>query len=154
METSTIDGAGRGLRCDSGCIRLDILTEYCGVICDWDAFINSGRDPSHARGLNWGYTIIDGYRTYPPPADCRGLGSYINDSLDDPSKINVVFHKVYDKASATYRIFIKAIMDIPPGGETFISYGKTYWQTSKDPDTVHDSEGKSMDVEVPKKVNK
>lgn len=123
---STIQGAGRGLFADEGLKKSDLICEYNGVVITFEEAKRRRAEgkATHIRSLLPMQLCIDGI-------DAKIGGALANDPRD-ASKVNAemisyhaannCFHVKPDRSL----VYLRAIKDIPPGGEIFVSYGKDY----------------------------
>lgn len=107
--------AGLGLFATRLIPKGTLITYYDGERVDWAEA--KRRSWSHMRGVAFGHEAIDGLRT---PVPGRGAGSFCNHADARPQQ-NATFWARDDQ------VFVKALVDIEPGAEVLVSYGRGYW---------------------------
>uniref|UniRef100_A0A383WPZ8 SET domain-containing protein n=1 Tax=Tetradesmus obliquus TaxID=3088 RepID=A0A383WPZ8_TETOB len=129
IRQSSISGAGNGLFTGRPFFRNDLITEYCGPIIDHQKALKLRKrgKATHVRVLNSQWLYIDGLKQ---PVTGQGGASFANDARK-ASAYNAVFVQRFDRKLGRDRVFLKASRDLDAYEEVFVSYGNTYWQTSK-----------------------
>jgi len=133
VRKSSIPNAGKGLWSQGSPFRSnDFITEYDGMVISRSSALQlkQTKKDTHCRGLGH-HLVIDGLFK---PKSGRGGASFANDPRD-PEMCNAIFvlkdteiGVKRDGESTLTRVFLRAIKDIPPHSEIFVSYGKGFWE--------------------------
>ncbi len=122
VKKSTLPGTGKGLFTRRSISKGQIIIEYKGLVTTFKKIQDNASMNPYVYYVNRNH-VID---AMPFP---DSLGRYANDAegiitlagCTNNAKFIVVNKKV----------FFEAVMDILPGAEIFVSYGKDYWDTIK-----------------------
>lgn len=118
IKRSGIPTAGKGLftkvQIDKGA---DII-EYIGKITTWKKVLEGKSFNGYVFYVNRNH-VIDAKH------NLKSLGRYVNDANGIIKKKGVVNNAKYVETDG--RVYIRAIRNIPPGSEVFVSYKKEYW---------------------------
>jgi len=125
LDTSTIPHAGIGLFTKEKILKNERITDCQGQMINRKealGLMRQGKD-THCKSLNF-HVVIDGYKSWEETRkDGSGLASFANDGLTK-EKNNTKFGTDYLQTT----VFLKALRDIEPGEEIFVSYGRAYWK--------------------------
>lgn len=127
VSPSSIPNAGNGLFAERAFTRGDVVTFMDGfTLSDRDVRDREPHQLSHVRTLMTHFLVIDGLKE---PFEGAGGGSFANDSLC-PKRNNARFEtwRCDDLSRFNTVIVLRAVRDIAPGEEVFVSYGSTYWR--------------------------
>lgn len=121
IKTSQLPGAGLGLFTRVFIPSGSLVIEYKGVVTTWEAV----RDQIHNDYIYYlsSRHVID---AGPTP---KALARYANDAKGIKQVPGINNNCIFKKLNG--RIYIKARVDILPGSEIFVSYGKQYWDTAR-----------------------
>ena len=118
IKRSGIPTAGKGLftkvQIDKGA---DII-EYTGKITTWKKVLEGKSFNGYVFYVNRNHVIDAKYHL-------KSLGRYVNDANGLIKKKGIINNAKYVETDG--RVFVRAIRNIPPGGEVFVSYKKEYW---------------------------
>lgn len=121
IKTSQIPGAGLGLFTKVFIPCGSLVIEYKGVVTTWEA-VREEIDNDYIYYLSSRHVI----NARPTP---KALARYANDAKGIKQVPGINNNCLFKKMDG--RVYIKARIDILPGEEIFVSYGKQYWDTAR-----------------------
>ena len=119
VKRSTLPKAGKGLFTKKFIPKGANIIEYKGKITSW-------KNADHDDGKNMYIFYVNKDRVIDAKNNKRVLARYANDARGTNKLKGLRNNAEYSNESD--RIFIKAIKDIAPGEEIFVSYGADYWR--------------------------
>jgi SET domain-containing protein len=120
VKKSTLPGTGKGLFTRTPVSKGQIIIEYKGLITTFKKIQDNTAINPYVYYVNRNH-VID---AMPFP---DSLGRYANDA---EGIVTMAGYKNNSKfIVVNKKVFFEAVMDILPGAEIFVSYGKNYWDT-------------------------
>ena len=126
VKTSQLPGAGLGLFTKVFIPSGSLVVEYKGVVTTWEAVKNE-IDNDYIYYISSRHVI----NARPTP---KAHARYANDAKGITRVEGLNNNCTFKKLDG--RVFIKARMDILPGSEIFVSYGKQYWDTARNNEEI------------------
>ncbi|CDI86201.1 SET domain containing protein, putative [Eimeria praecox] len=128
-------GSGLGIYACRSFSRRAVICEYSGILIDRRTalLLRHMECASHVVNVQMQHLYLLGFHT---PFPLLGGGAFINDGRwntrgrDGPG-VCVRFRVMFDKHTATQRVVVVAVKDIPKGAELLTSYDNDYWRLQK-----------------------
>ncbi|MEP6749862.1 MAG: SET domain-containing protein-lysine N-methyltransferase [Bacteroidota bacterium] len=121
-KKSTLPGAGKGLFTRTPFSKGQRIIEYKGLITTFKKIQDNAAVNPYVYFVNRNH-VID---AMPFP---DSMGRYANDANGLVNKDGCVNNAKFIVVNK--KVFFEALIDILPGAEIFVSYGKDYWETIK-----------------------
>jgi len=118
IKKSTLPGIGKGLFTRRSISKGAIIIEYKGLITTFKKIQDNPAINPYVYYVNRNH-VID---AMPFPGS---LGRYANDAAGIVTMTGCINNAKFMVVNK--KVFFKAVMDILPGAEIFVSYGKDYW---------------------------
>ena len=118
IRKSSLPGAGKGLFTKTPIAKGSIVIEYLGRITTW-------KEVQSHESFNGYVFYINRNHVVDAKADKKALARYANDAKGLARVPGLRNNAAY--ITRQKKVFIKAIHDIPAGGEILVGYGKEYW---------------------------
>ena len=118
IKRSGIPTAGKGLFTKVQIEKGADIIEYTGKITTWKKVLEG-------RGFNGYVFYVNRNHVIDAKHNLKSLGRYVNDANGLIKKKGIINNAKYVEMDG--RVFIRAIRNIPPGSEVFVSYRKEYW---------------------------
>src|SRR3954465_3855389 len=114
VKRSTLPEAGKGLFTRIAIPKNSLIVEYKGKISTW-------KDVSHDEGTNGYIFYIDRNHVLDARPFKKALARYANDAKGLHRLKGVANNSTYEIVGK--KVYIKALKEIPAGGEIFVDYG-------------------------------
>lgn len=122
VKKSQLPNAGKGLYTKKVIPKGTRIVEYKGNVTTW-------KEVNHDEGSNGYIFFVNRNHVIDARHTMDELARYANDAKGLQRIKGVNNNSEYEKEGKV--VYIKAIKDIPAGGEILVGYGKEYWDTVK-----------------------
>lgn len=122
VKASTVEHGGRGLFTERNVERLQWICPYIGELIDDDCL-----DARYPGDRTAPYAVLTNDDEYTDSACARGVGAMANGLFGaDGHSLAYRRHNAIIDERVGYGLWVRALRNIPPGGEIFVYYGREY----------------------------
>lgn len=118
VKTSSLPDSGKGLFTKKPIAKGSRIIEYKGKITSW-------KDVEHDKGSNGYIYFVKRNHVIDARKNKSALAKYANDARGLTRIPGIKNNAEYIEEGMN--VYIRAITDIPAGGEILVAYGKEYW---------------------------